>query len=110
MRATQKASLLIGTLAVMSAAACGRQRSPADAGLARDLAAAGGSTSSDLQLAPHAGSAQTVVSAIEAGPQAAPKHATRAPVAKPVTHPAPLRAAPRQPEAQSSVAQAAPAP
>jgi hypothetical protein len=52
------------------------------------------------------------VSAIEAGPAAAPERAVRKPVTKPVTHAAPLRAAPRQPSPapSASVAQREPAP
>jgi hypothetical protein len=66
-----------------------------------------------LELAPRGGSAQTVVSAIEGGPTAAPARAAHKPVAKPVTHAAPLRAAPQQqptPAPSVSVVQREPAP
>src|SRR5262249_3078731 len=84
MRGTQKASLFIAGLAVVAAGACG-DRSSTD----------GDDLSPSLELTPRGGSSQAVVSAIEAGPTAAPTHAARKSVAKPVTHPAPLRAAPQ---------------
>ena len=86
---TKRASQLIGTLVVIGAAACGKNNA-ADGGLARDLAAAK-SSASDLELAPHAGASQVVVSAIEGGPQAAPAKSVHAPVAKPAARSAPPR-------------------
>src|SRR5207244_2662336 len=71
MRGSQKAGLIIAAFGIAATAACGNRTSSADDDLARDIAAAG-SASSSLQLAPHGGSAQTVVSAIEGGPSAAP--------------------------------------
>lgn len=111
MRGTQKAGLVVMVVVGVAATACGNTRSKVDDSLSRDLAAAGGAAS-DLQLAPRGGSAQTVVSAIEAGETSAPKAAVHKPVAKPVTHEAPLRAAPQQtaPAPSASVAQAQPAP
>jgi len=85
MRGSQKASLFIAALAVVATAACGN-RSSSD----------GDDLSTSLELAPRGGSSQAVVSAIEAGPTAAPTHAAHKPVAKPGSHPAPLRAAPQQ--------------
>lgn len=110
MHGTQKMGLIMTAAAAVAASACGNKNSSVDNGLARDLAAAGGA-SSDLQLAPRGGTAQTVVSAIEGGPTAAPTHAVRKPVVKPVTHAAPLRAAPATaaPAPKASVAQAQPA-
>jgi hypothetical protein len=93
MRGTQKVGLFVAIAAVAATAACGNRSSQADDDLA-----------SDLQLAPRGGSAQTVVSAIEAGPKAAPVHTAHKPVAKPVSHAAPLRAAPRQPAPAPSTA------
>lgn len=90
---TKRASQLICTLAVTATAACGKSAA-ADNGLARDLAAAKGSTSG-LELAPRAGASQVVVSAIEGGPQAAPARTAHAPAAKPAARPAPSRAAPQ---------------
>jgi hypothetical protein len=106
----QKTGWFIAAAAVAGSAACGNGRSATDDGLARDLAAVGSATS-DLQLAPRGGGSQTVISAIEAGPTSAPNTATRKPAVKPVTHSAPLRAAPQQTAPPPvSVAQQAPSP
>jgi hypothetical protein len=92
---TKGTSRFIGAFAALTVAvACGKGGAPVDDGLARDLAAAKGSASS-LELAPRAGASQVVVSAIEGGPQAAPARATRAPIAKPTSHPAAPRIATR---------------
>jgi hypothetical protein len=109
MRGLRKAGLLIAGLGVVATAACGKKNSVDDA-LSRDISAAGASSS--LQLAPRGGTTQTVVSAIEGGPQAAPVHAMHKPVARPLTHPAPLRAAPQHPAPAPSAAvvQTIPAP
>ena len=109
MRGTRKAGLFIAAAAVVGSTACGN-RHTTDDGLARDLSAVG-SPSSDLQLAPRGGGSQTVVSAIEGGPTSAPVRAARAPAVRPVSHPAPLRAAPRQAAPPPvTVVQSAPAP
>jgi hypothetical protein len=96
MRGAQKVGLFVAFAAAAATAACGNRGSSSDDDLA-----------SDLQLAPRGGSAQTVVSAIEAGPKAAPVHAAHKPVAKPASHPAPLRAAPQRsaPAPSAAVAQ-----
>ncbi len=110
MRGIEKTGLFIAAASVVATAACGNRHTPADDGLARDLAAVG-SASSDLQLAPRGGGSQTVVSAIEAGPASAPQRAAKKPAVKPVTHPAPLRAAPQRPTTPPvTVVQSAPQP
>lgn len=97
MRGTQKASLFIAALGLIATAACGN-RSSSD----------GDDLSKSLELAPRGGSSPAVVSAIEAGPTSAPNHAAHKSVAKPVTHPAPLRAAPQRvaPAPQAAVVDA----
>jgi hypothetical protein len=84
-----------------------------DSGLKQDLAAA---TPSSLELAPQASQAQVTVSAIEAGPESAPKAAAPKRVTRPTTKPAPRLASHEQqatapaPQPQIVEAQAAPAP
>ncbi len=91
-----------------------------DSGLKQDLAAA---APSSLELAPQTTQAQVTVSAIEAGPESAPKAAAPKKVTKPTTKPAPRVASPRRvqqvakaptpktlPQPQIVEAQAAPAP
>ena len=75
---TKTASQLIGSLAVITLTACGKGKTAVDDGLARDLAASSGSpAATGLELAPRAGNSQVVVSAIEAGPEAALRLARR---------------------------------
>lgn len=93
MRGAQKVGRFIGAVAIVATAACGNRSTKVDDALARDLQAVG-RAGSDLQLAPRGGAPQTVVSAIEGGPTAAPVHAAKKPAAKPVTHPAPQRSTP----------------
>ena len=86
------------TLAVVSVAACSRDRQNAvDPALAADLqAVSGGSSSSSLELAPASNKSQVVVSAIEGGPTSAPKRASTRPVYHPTQRPAPRVATTRQ--------------
>jgi len=98
MRGMQKAGLFIAAAAVVGSAACGNRNTSAD------------DRSSDLELAPRGGNTQAVVSAIEAGPTAAPKKTAPKKVVKPVSHPAPLRAAPLPAPPPVKVAQQAPPP
>jgi hypothetical protein len=98
MRGMQKSGLFIAAAAVVASGACGNRNSASDV------------KTSDLELAPRGGNAQAVVSAIEAGPAAAPKTASPQKVVKPVSHPAPLRAAPLPAPPPVKVAQQAPPP
>ncbi|MGH7615678.1 MAG: hypothetical protein ACREPM_00445 [Gemmatimonadaceae bacterium] len=110
-RGTQMVGRVIVAVVVVGAAACGNRGSKVDESLSRDLARVG-TAGSDLQLAPRGAGQQVVVSAIEGGPTSAPAHTVKKPAAKPVTHPAPLRAAPQQtaPSPSAAVVQAEPAP
>lgn len=89
MNRARTAGLYIGGLAIVTAAACGKQSSPADGDLARDLAAAKGAAPG-LELAPRSGNSLVVVSAIEGGPAAAARRAVA-----PAPHVTPSRAAPQ---------------
>ena len=109
MNRTRTAGLYIGGFAIVAAAACGKSGSPADGDLAHDLAAAKGSAAPGLELAPRAGNSLVVVSAIEGGPQAAPKRAV-APAPRPAApHAIPQLAAPT-PSAAAAATPPAPQP
>jgi len=91
-RGTTRAGLIAASAALIGAAACSRT-SPVDSGLKQDLAAA---APSSLELAPQATKAQVTVSAIEAGPESAPKAAAPRKVTRPTTRRAPHIASPKQ--------------
>jgi hypothetical protein len=107
MSSTTRLGIFAVAATLVAATACGRNAGDADEGLERDLAAAT-TSSGDLELAPSAARTQTVISAIEAGPAAAPK---RASVAKSAT-PAPVRrqTQPRKMETAAIEAAAEPTP
>ena len=88
--------------ALLGVAACGSNTKPMDAGLQKDLAAAG---SNGLELAPSSASPQLVVSADEAGPTAAPVRAVHRPVTKPTPRPAPRLASNRATPVQAPAPQ-----
>jgi outer membrane biosynthesis protein TonB len=69
----KRAGLIAAVSALIGAAACGNDTAPMDDSLKQDLAVVAGSA---VELAPKAQS-QMVISAIEAGPSAAPATATR---------------------------------
>jgi outer membrane biosynthesis protein TonB len=113
-RGTTRAGLIAVSAALIGAAACSKTSPTMDSGLKKDLAAA---APSSLELAPQATQAQVTVSAIEAGPESAPKAAAPKKVTRPTTKPAPHVAAPRREVAQAPLpqpkivtAQAAPTP
>jgi hypothetical protein len=109
--AMKRAGLAAAVAALIGAGACSNKAQPVDASLRADLEAAGGSTS-DLQLAPTSAKSQVVVSAIEGGPESAPKKAAT----KPIPHPSPkptIHVAQQRSRAPAPVAKAdnaAPAP
>lgn len=72
--------------ALIGASACGGSDRSMDDGLKHDLAAISGS---GIELAPKAAQSQVVVSPIEAGEKSTPVRATRTPIARPTTRPAP---------------------
>lgn len=76
-------------VALIGLAACSKPQAT-DSGLERDLAAVG---SGGLELAPNSARPQVVVSAVEAGPRAAPAPAVRKPTPRPTPRPAPRIAA-----------------
>ena len=93
----KRTGLVSAVVALAAVAACSKDRAEIDPSLKADLAAVGGGTAGDLELAPSSTKSLVVVSAIEGGPQAAPKRA--APVLKPrptvkKAPPAPVRQAP----------------
>jgi hypothetical protein len=89
----KNAGLVSAIVALATVAACSNKQEPkVDPSLKADLAAVGGSAN-DLQLAPSSAKASVVVSAIEGGPQSAPKRVAKAPTPKPVQHKAPPAAA-----------------
>src|SRR4051812_1374503 len=100
--AMKRTGLIAALAALIGAGACSNKTQPVDASLKADLAAAGGSNG-DLQLAPSAAKSQMVLSAIEGGPQAAPKRAAPAPTPKPQVR-QPARAAVRQSPAPAPAA------
>jgi hypothetical protein len=69
----KRAGLIAAVSALIGAAACGNDTAPMDDSLKQDLAVVAGSA---VELAPKAQS-HMVISAIEAGPSAAPATATR---------------------------------
>src|SRR5215218_5737034 len=101
MNSTTRFGLFAVAATLVTAAACGKSAAAADESLTRDLAAATG-TGGDIELAPRAARNQTVVSAIEGGPTAAPKKASVAPSKTP----APVRRQP-QPQPQPKMTTAA---
>lgn len=103
--AMKRAGLGVAIAALIGAGACSKKSQPADAGLQADLAAAGGGSNSDLQLAPSASKSQVVVSAIEGGPQSAPAKSAPARIARPSVRPQ-TRVAQHQAPAQAPSVQA----
>ena len=72
------ARVTVAIAAMVGVAACSNTTSkPMDDGLKTDLAAVGGQASSSLELAPSSAKNQVVVSAIEGGPESAPKPAAK---------------------------------
>lgn len=121
----KRAGLSIAVAGLTVLGACSNKSQAVDESLKADIAAANGNASpNDLQLAGSSNKSQVVVSAIEGGPESAPKKAAPAKVAKPspkpVTHvakqdapvPAPQAQAPREeaPAPSPAPVQAAPAP
>jgi hypothetical protein len=86
MSSTTRLGIFAVAATLVAATACGRTAADTDESLKRDLAAAT-TSGGDLELAPSGARTQAVISAIEAGPTAAPK---RASTAKSIT-PAPVR-------------------
>lgn len=97
----KRAAVAAAIATVIAGAAC-RNQQPADDGLKADLDAAvghAGSSSGAIELAPSASRSQTVVSAIEGGPSAAPARASaqrtpqpmRRAASRPTTHVAQLQ-------------------
>jgi len=90
------ARVTVAIAAMVGVAACSNTTSkPMDDGLKTDLAAVGGQASSSLELAPSSAKNQVVVSAIEGGPESAPKPAAKKVIPHPTPKPA-QRVAARQ--------------
>jgi hypothetical protein len=110
--AIKRTGLVSAIVALAAIAACSNDKTELDPALKADLAAIGGTTG-DLQLAPTSNRSSVVLSAIEGGPQAAPKKAapvrTVRPTPKQAPHVAAAQAPAERPAAVAEVEQA-PAP